>query len=275
MLRSCIIVLGAIVACSTANAGEGRDVAPVSSAPMGLYSVKRGVQGPAGLLSVRLLLHINASKDAFGEPVALAPDLFYAVSDTLSLGIIHDGPMGLLTTASSHPGLCFTGKTGGCPKVYDNIGFDALYGLAFGEFNFSLHSSFFILSFSDPTPLMLTLGAAMKFHFSEEIALFLDPQFGIGLNHRDVNKDQFFLPVQLQFQVAHSTALDLLTGVTGQLSNFGDTYRIPLGLAVVFNLSPHVDLGLKFAFDNLLGQVPTGTSRADARSLALIMNIRS
>jgi hypothetical protein len=274
MLRHAIIVLGILLTLGTASAAE-RDVPPVSGAPMGLYSVKRGVQGPEGLLSARLLLHVNASKGAFGKPVALAPDLFYAVSDTLELGIIHDGPMGLLTTAASHPGLCFTGKTGGCPKVYDNIGFDALYGLAFGDFNFSLHSSFLVLSFSDPTPLMLTLGASMKFHFSNDVALFADPQFGIGLNHRDVNKDQLFLPLELQFQVSPSAALDLLTGVTGPLSSLSDNYRIPLGLAVVFNLNPHVDLGLKFAFDNLLGEVPPNTSRTDARSLALILNIRS
>jgi hypothetical protein len=83
------------------------------------------------------------------------------------------------------------------------------------------------------------------------------------------------LPLELQFQVSPSAALDLLTGVTGPLSSLSDNYRIPLGLAVVFNLSPHVDLGLKFAFDNLLGKVPPNTSRTDARSLGLLFNIRS
>jgi hypothetical protein len=278
MLRSGIIVLGVVIACGTATAreqGSGRDVAPVSSAAMGLDSAKRGIQGPAGLISARLLLHINASKNAFGKPVALAPDIFYSVSDTLQLGLLHNGPMGILTAASAHPGLCFSGTGGGCPKVYDNIGFDALYGIAFGEFNFSLHTSFFVLSFSDPTPLMLTLGGAFKFHFSDNVALLADPQFGIGLNKRDVNKDQLFLPLQLQFQVSRAATLDLLTGVTGPLSSLSDAYRVPLGMALVFNINPHVDLGFKFAFDNLLGKMPPGSERADARSLAILVNIRS
>jgi hypothetical protein len=279
LARAVITVLSAVVASSTARAqeiiGPRRDVPPVSGAPMGMDSVKRGIQGPEGLVSARLLLHVNASKGAFGEPVALAPDIFYAVTDSLELGLLHNLPMGVLTTAVSHPGICFTGTTGGCPKVYDNIGFDVLYGIAFGDFHFSMHSSFFVLSFSDPTPLMLTLGAAAKFHFSDEVALFIDPQFGIALNDRNVNKDQFFLPIGLQFQVVRTTALDLLTGITGPLSTFGDAYQIPLGLAVVYNLNPHLDLGLKFAFDNLLGKIPPGGSRTDARSLALIVNIRS
>jgi hypothetical protein len=277
--RTGIAIAGIVLACGAARAAEvvgpRRDVPPVSGAPMGMDSVKRGIQGPEGLLSVRTLLHVNASKGAFAKPIALAPDLFYAVTDSLELGLLHNGPMGILTTASSHPGLCFTGKTGGCPKVYDNIGLDALYGIAFGDFHLSLHSSFFVLSFSDPTPLLLTLGAAAKFHFSEDVALFVDPQFGIALNHRSVNKDQLFLPLELQFQVTRTVAIDLLTGITGPLSKFGDSYQVPLGLALVFNVNPHLDLGLKFAFDNLLGKIPPGGSRTDARSLALLVNIRS
>lgn len=279
LVRAGIAVLGIFLVSGAASAAEvigpRRDVPPVSGAPMGMDSAKRGIQGPEGLLSVRTLLHVNASKGFFAKPISLAPDLFYAVTDSLELGLLHNAPMGILTTASSHPGLCLTGKTNGCPKVYDNIGFDALYGIAFGDFHLSLHSSFFVISFSDPTPLMLTLGAAAKFHFSEDVALFVDPQFGIGLNNRNLNKDQLFLPIELQFQVVPTVAIDLLTGITGPLSHFGDFYRIPLGLAVVFNLNPHVDLGLKFAFDNLLGKIPMGGSRTDARSLALIVNIRS
>ena len=271
------LVVGLLVSGSASareTIGHRRDVPPVSDAPMGMYAVKRGVQGPEGLFNARILLHVNASKNAFGKPVSLAPDLFYAVTDSLSLGLLHNGPMGILSPASRGWGLCLTGKPS-CPKVYDNIGFDVLYGLAFGDFHFSLHGSFYVVSFSDPTPLMLTLGAAAKFHFSDNVALFLDPQVGIALNHRDVNKDALFLPIQLQFQLVRTTALDLLTGITGPFSHFGDLYQIPLGLALVYNINPHFDVGLKFAFDNLLGKVPPGASRTDARSLALILNIRS
>ena len=38
-------------------------------------SVQRGVQGPAGLFHSRILLHVNMTEDAVGEPISLAPDL--------------------------------------------------------------------------------------------------------------------------------------------------------------------------------------------------------
>jgi len=271
-----ITALLSLLAAPAAQAGEvvgpRNDVPPVSRAPMGEDAVRRGVQGPAGLWSARVLLHVNCSAGQFGKPISLAPDLWYSVTDSLQLGILHNLPMGWLTRPGA--GLCLTGKSNGCPKVYDNIGADALYGLAFGDFHLSLHSSFYVLHFSGGTPLELTLGAASKIHLGDFFAIFLDPQIGIGLNHRDTNKDQLYLPIELQFQVARPVSLKLLTGVTGQLSSFGDTYQIPVGLGVIGNVSEAIDLGLRFAFDNLLGKEPPGVSRTATRSLSLLMHLR-
>jgi hypothetical protein len=70
---------------------------------------------------------VNASEDKFGKPTSLAPDLFYAVSDTVQIGLLHTGPMGW----QSRPGvgLCLTGTANGCSKIYDNVGVDFMYGL--------------------------------------------------------------------------------------------------------------------------------------------------
>ena len=84
-----------------------------------------------------------------------------------------------------------------------------------------------------------------------------------------------FVPLELQFQVGPAVSLKVLSGVEGQLSNLGDTVRVPLGLGVVGNVSSNIDLGLRFSFDNLLGHVPEGTSRADVRSIALLFVFRS
>jgi len=252
--------------------GSG-DVPPVSEQPMGKVAVRRGVQGPAGLFTARVLLLVNASKDQFGKPTSLAPDLFYSVSDTVQIGLLHTGPMGW----QSRPGvgLCLTGKTNGCPKVYDNVGLDLMYGLLFGDFHLSLHSSLYLLPISDPTGVMWTLGLTGKFHFGEAVALFFDPQVGIMLAHRDRYKEQLFIPLELQFQVAPTASLKVLSGVSGQLSELGDTYQIPLGLGLVGNINRNVDLGARFSFDNLLGKQPPGIERADVRSLGLLLTIRT
>jgi hypothetical protein len=61
----------------------------------------------------------------------------------------------------------------------------------------------------------------------------------------------------------------------GQLSNLGDTYQIPLGLGLVGNVNRNVDIGLRISFDNLVGHQTPGSSRTDARSIGLLLTIRS
>jgi hypothetical protein len=254
----------------------GRDVPPVSYAPMGEVAVRRGVQGPAGLFTARINLLMNASKGTFGKPTSLAPDLYYSISDVVQIGLLHTGPMGWQTTPGA--GLCLTGTgDGGCGKVYNNVGFDFMYGLLFGDVHLSLHSSLFFLFAPDPpsTGVMWTIGFAGKLHFTDVVALYFDPQVGINLAHRNYYRNQLFIPLELQLQASRTVSFKLLTGVTGQLANLGDTYRIPLGLGVVANLTPHVDLGLRFSFDNLLGHKPAGVARTDERSLGLLLTIRS
>jgi hypothetical protein len=251
----------------------GGDVPPVTGAPMGKLAVRRGVQGPAGLFTLRLNLLVNASAGLFGKPTSLAPDIFYAVSDTVQIGLLHTGPMGWQTL----PGvsLCLTGDTGGCPRVYNNVGFDFMYGLLFGDFHLSLHSSLFLYQISNPTWVMWTLGLAGKFHFSDAVALFFDPQVGFALSNRDDYGEQLFLPLELQFQASSAVSVKLLSGVTGRLSDLGDTARVPLGLGIVANVSEHVDVGLRFSFDSLFGNQPAGYSRTDQRSLGLLVAFRN
>ena len=116
---------------TSALADPGDDVPPVTTAPDGQYAVMRGVQGPAGMVSARVLLDINLSADRAGKPISLAPDLYYSATDRLQIGLLHTGPMGWQTRPGA--GLCLTGESNGCPKFYDNIGFDLMYGLDFGQ----------------------------------------------------------------------------------------------------------------------------------------------
>ena len=121
---------------------------------------------------------------------------------------------------------------------------------------------------------MWTIGFTGKLHFSDAVALLFDPQIGVTLAHRDLYKDQLFIPLELQFQVGAAVSFKVLSGVSGQLSELGNTYEVPLGLGLVGNVTSHLDLGLRFSFDNLLGHVPTGVERTDRRSLALLLTFR-
>jgi hypothetical protein len=248
--RTCLVgcLLGALATPALAQNGDG--TAPVSSAPDGQYAVMRGVQGPAGMLSARLLVDVNMSADLVGKPISLAPDLYYGVTDKLQLGLLHDGPMGW--QARPGLGLCLTGKDNGCPRVYDNVGFDMMYGLIFGALHLSAHGSLFVTSF-DPSTTSLALGVAGKVHFSERVAVLFDPKIAIALSDRGTNDDALYIPLELEYQLGAPTTFKVLSGISGSLSKLGDTYQAPLGLGLVQNLTTHVDLGARFSFDNLLG----------------------
>jgi hypothetical protein len=262
----------ALGALATPALADDPDDAAVTRAPDGQYAVMRGIQGPAGMVSARILLDVNLSADLGGKPISLAPDLYYSATDKLQLGIVHDGPMGW--QARPGLGLCLTGETNGCPKVYDNIGLDVMYGVSFGHVHLSTHTSLFFSAF-DPVTASLALGAAGKARIGSSVALLFDPKIAIAVTERDTNDDALYIPLELQFQVGASTTLKLLTGLSGGLSAFGDTYEVPVGFGLLQNLTTHFDLGARFSFDNLLGHEAPGVGRADSRSLALLINVRS
>jgi len=257
---------------TAAFADANDDVPPVTNAPDGEYAAMRGVQGPAGMFSARLVLDINLSDGAVGKPVSIMPDLYYSVSDKLQLGLTHSGPMGWQTQPGL--GLCVTGKDNGCPNVYDNIGGDVMYGLVFGDTHLSLHGSLFFNSF-DLSSTSVALGVTGKAHFTDKVALLFDPKIAIEVNDRDVFDDVVYVPLELELQVAPKTQLKLLTGILGGISHFGDTYQVPVGVGIVQNLNKHFDLGARFSFDNLLGKQPGDAGAADTRSVAVLLNIRS
>jgi len=273
--QTCLIgcLLGSLAVPAFAQRASD-DVPPVTTAPAGEYAVMRGVQGPAGMVSARVLLDINLSDGLAGKPVSLAPDLYYSPTDKLQLGVLHQGPMGWQTRPG--PGICLTGANDGCPKVYDNIGFDLMYGLAFGGLHLSAHGSLFVNSF-DTGSTSVAVGVAAKAHLSDRVALFFDPKIAIAVSERDAsNDDALYIPVELEYQAAPRTVLKLLSGVSGYFTDFGDNYQVPVGVGLVQNLNSHFDLGARFSFDNLLGsQVDGGPGRGDARSLAILLNIRS
>jgi len=246
--------------------------APVpGTAPDGLNAVSRGIQGPAGTASARVLVDGDVSTNSVGTPTSVVPDLFYSVTDQLQLGLVHQGPMGW--QAQPGLGVCLAGKDNGCRKIYDNAGLDVLYGLpTLGKLELSAHGAFFANHFDPVTNV--ALGVTGKAHLADNVALVFDPKIAIELTKRDRNDDFLYMPVELAVQVGAPLTFHVLTGISGSLSSFGDTYEIPAGIGLVRNLNKNFDVGARFSLDNLLGQQPQDTGRADARSAALLVNIR-
>jgi hypothetical protein len=261
--------------------------ADMGAAPMGVPTsgtpaelTRRGVQERAGTIAINGLLGLNMSKELVMKPVTLSPDVYFAVNDMLQIGIVHTWPLRDQTPAGLGASICLGGEERGCSKLYDNVGIDVLYALLNsangGTIDLSAHVAYWIQQLSDPMLSSIGLGVRGKLHISDILALQFDPQIYIGVNKRDEgNKQMLFIPVELQYQLQPMLALALQTGIWGSTEEFGDNYRAPLGILALYNVSPMLDVGARFSFDNLLGAKPDGApGRADARTLAVLANLR-
>lgn len=239
----------------------------------------------ANMFQIHLDAFVNLSDQAAGKPVAFAPDIFYGITDRLTVGLVHN------------VGLCVTGEMNGCAKVYNDVGLQARF-LIKRTFNIELAALGGVEAVSlDPFALGIRLGALFKYKHGR-LAIFVDPSFKIGATHRDgttdpmtmmevgANKETLAIPIRVSFQATNKIAAYARTGLTGavatspdlnpgaRLDAFGDTYAIPLGIGAQFGIVPRFDVGLELAFPDLIWPGRPAGGAFDARELFVFADYR-
>lgn len=226
-------------------------------------------------------LTINMSADAVGKPIAIAPSIWYGVSDKLTVGITHDGGttmwtprpgialqaisiLGVSVLAGKAGGICVTGEENGCGKVYDNVSVDGLFSIKQGKFNLAAHPALDLGSF-DPLLLSLRVGVLGTYSASDKITVAFDPRIKIGLTERDFNKESLDVPVWLWYHLNEKMGVALNTGIAGPLDGFGDAFTVPVGFNFSYKANEKLNVGADFSFINLLGK----GGEADFRALGL------
>ncbi len=224
------------------------------------------VLGKGKILIAGETVNINMSASLVGKPFSLAPSIYYGVSDKLSIGVTHD-----LGTQPSAPGvlpgagICLSGTSSGCAKVYNNAGIDVLFGLSAAKFSAAFHGGVDFLSL-DPLFVDLRVGLLGRYMVSDKIAITFDPRIDIGLTKRDMgNKGLLSVPAYLWFMASAKLGIYASSGIGGNLDKFGDNYKIPLGAGVTFKANEKLSVGGDFSFSNIGGK---GHS-ADGRALGL------
>ena len=206
------------------------------------------------------------------KPVSIPLDVYYGVSDVLSVGLTHS--QGLVRATAPYrlgDGLCLTGKSNGCGKFYNNVGLDSLYRFLGGTLQLAGHFGLDFLQISDPSKFSLRLGVLFQAPLGSNIALIVDPRIFIGISGRDNgNKDLLFIPLAVQFWVNPAVRLAARTNFGGPFSHFSDAYVGSLGLFGGFAINPNIEAFAAFDFYNLYGKNGGG----DARELVLGANIR-
>jgi hypothetical protein len=262
---------------TTTMQGPSGESMPVSTMAVVPLTARRLVLG-AGQAAAQVFVKINMSKDAEGEPTTITPDLYFGATDYLTVGLVHTSPLGWQTPGFTPSALCVTGKDHGCPKVYNNLGLDALGLILPGPVELVGHARFNFAQL-DPFRINLLLGFEAKLRLPW-FSVVTYPSIQIGLNKRsdlngptpDGNKEVIYLPAEVIVQVTPMLAAFGQAAIYSQAQHFGDHYRIPLGVAGLLTVSPMLDVGLRWAWDNV-GKTAPGMSKNDERSLVALANI--
>jgi hypothetical protein len=207
---------------------------------------------------------VGMSSGATGKPISIVPNVYYGVSDTLSVGI-GSNPGSEIFQNAAGAGLCLSGEANGCGKIYNNVSLDALFSfMRSGTMDLGAHGGL-DTSFGTETLLGVRVGAKGKTLLGPLVLTF-DPFIRIGVNKRDVgNKELIYVPVRLGFNATPQLNVGPSVGIWGPLDGFGDAYFVPVGLGGTFAINSNISARAQFTFDNLAGK----GGGADFRTLSL------
>ncbi|MBL0214243.1 MAG: hypothetical protein IPQ07_10175 [Myxococcales bacterium] len=258
-----------------AGGGGGEMMGTYTKETWPLAAVERPINIAKGMIEIRADVFVNLSKDAVAKPFAIAPDIYYGVSDKLMVGLTHN------------TGLCLSGTDGGCGKVYNDVGFEGVFSLKRDAKMDLAAAGGLELASLDPMLARLNVGVRFKYR-AGKIGIYVDPNLGLGLNKRDSdpvtglggNKEALSLPVKVGFQATPKLMVHVRTGIAGlgigpnagaPLSHFGDLFVIPVGVGALFAVSNKIDVGGEFFFPAVAGSDLAST---DLRALIITGNIR-
>jgi hypothetical protein len=253
---------GATLSASTTDGTSG-SVSGAEGDSAGQPTGPDQVTMPKGSLLVNAFVEINLSTDAAFKPVSISPDVWYGVTDDLTLGLVHSGIGASGVIGGVGDALCITGSSNGCESVYSGVGIDARYRL---KGAWAVDGGLFVNDF-DPFALALKIGVLGRHRINEQFALEVQPSLFIGLTERDTNKEVLAIPVTAAFALQPKFSLYAQLAFITPFESAGDLWLFGASLGARYRVSDHLDLGLAFSLPALAGGAD-GTG-ADARSITL------
>jgi hypothetical protein len=226
---------------------------------------------PKGKLLLDAFLEMNLSSGEVFKPVSITPDLWYGVTDDLTLGLVHSGTGANGFIGAVGNSLCLGSS---CTDFYNDVGIDARIRLTRP---WAVDAGLYVLNFSNPFELAAKIGISGRWTWHNKLALELQPSLFIGFTDRNPtnpappapaakpNTEELYVPVTLSYMVAPKVDLALQTGLVLPFSNAGNSWAIPISIAIRYAVNGKFGIGLAFTFPDLIG----GASTADERTLTL------
>jgi hypothetical protein len=263
----------------TPPAGGEAAAPPAATAPPAAATVASGgatdVTLHQGGIGIDGDVVIGLSKGNAGKPINIVPNLYYGVSNELTVGLAHNPGAEVFQTAGT--GLCLSGTSGGCDKVYNNLSLDALFSfMRSSTMDLAAHGGLDFLQLSPDVLLSLRVGVKGK-TMAGPLVIVFDPSLNIGLTNRDpVNKEYLQIPVRVGFLATPQLNLGLSVAFIALIDppsgfSVGDLYQVPVGIGGTFAINNMLDVRAQFSLDQL-GSASAqllGGGRADARTLSI------
>lgn len=227
--------------------------------------IDRPIVLPAGELEGRLTLETNLYSYSLWEPTSLAPDVWYGATRDLTIGIVHSADA--LSQVGTGDGVCLGGVAHGCEQAYSNLGLDARWALARGEWSAAARVRLVTRRWTPWLP-SVRLGALARWRRGR-VAITSDPQLQLGLDHLDEgNRAQVNVPLWIAIAPTCRSQVYLRTGVYGELAVFGDAWSVPATLGAKVAVSTHIDVAAELGFVRLGGPLDEGKLRVAWLSVA-------
>ncbi len=228
-----------------------------------------GATLPRGRGAVSLTVQTGLSKGQDGEPLSIAPDVWYGASAGMQLGLVSSmqAMTGFWTgalTGYSGSGACLSGTQdsaadAGCGGLFESAGIEAVGNARW--------------------PVLLVAGI----HVIEDDPFRIRPKLGLRARHQVgrfsigsspsalLGADRFVLvPVELGYAVADRWRVGLQSGyIRAYLEDGAEWSAIPVAAGVVFLATPTLVTGASFSFDRVGGF--EGPGPFDQRSASLMV----
>jgi hypothetical protein len=229
---------------------------------------------PEGRGLVQAYIQMNLSSDLVLKPVSLSPDVWYGLTDDLSLGLAHSaaGTGGLYGGVGTS--LCLAGEDNGCGDVYRNVALLGRYSLLDAGVGLAAQGGL-VIGALDPLTLSVQLGIAGRWEMAP-IAVVFQPSIQIGITERDSgvegvagNTEVITIPVAAMFDVMPELSVGLQTGVTLLLEDIGETWVVPVSLGGRYLITPAIFAELVFSLPAVVQGADTEAGAFDLRTLTL------
>ena len=195
-------------------------------------------------------LELTLDVRGFAQPFSLAPDVWYGVTQRLTIGVVNSfSAVDLIDAGGS---LCFRGAEGLCRHTYRGSGMDVLWSWLTGDFAVAPRARFLVRDV-DPWKPAVTLGALARWTRGR-FAISADPYLRLGVANRDLgNRATVVVPVWLALQPAARWLLALHTGWDSELATWRDGWHVPMAIDVAHRFTPELDAGFELGFPHVLG----------------------